>query len=152
MQYLLMHKDIQVAMLDLTDAGDLNRVNVLNKEHTPIGAQMNNIKFKEWWYDRAVPKTRDGCLKALRELGIPTTHSMLLNTLGLSLNDCYWVKPVTSNFKWIDINLYINGFEDIFGEIEAFMQNKIHSIATMTMVEHKNDFKQLENPVDIKNQ
>lgn len=35
------------------------------------------------------------------------------------------------------------------GEIEAFMQNKINSIANLALVEHKNEFINLENPVDL---
>lgn len=35
------------------------------------------------------------------------------------------------------------------GEIEAFMQNKINSIANMTLVEKKDELKLLENPVEI---
>lgn len=36
------------------------------------------------------------------------------------------------------------------GEIESFYQNKINSIASAALVEHKDDILKLENPVDIK--
>lgn len=36
------------------------------------------------------------------------------------------------------------------GEIEAFMQNKINSVASAALVEHRDDIFKLENPVDIK--
>lgn len=36
------------------------------------------------------------------------------------------------------------------GEIESFCQNKINSIASAALVEHKDDILKLENPVDIK--
>lgn len=36
------------------------------------------------------------------------------------------------------------------GEIEAFMQNKINSVASVALVEHKDEILKLENPVDIK--
>lgn len=35
------------------------------------------------------------------------------------------------------------------GEIEAFCQNKVNSIASAALVEHKEDLLRLENPVDI---
>lgn len=35
------------------------------------------------------------------------------------------------------------------GEIEAFCQNKLNSIAHAALVEHKDEFQKLENPVDI---
>jgi hypothetical protein len=36
------------------------------------------------------------------------------------------------------------------GEIEAFCQNKVNSIANASLVEHKDDLLKLENPVDFK--
>lgn len=36
------------------------------------------------------------------------------------------------------------------GEIEAFMQNKINSIATAALVEHRDDLLALKNPIDTK--
>lgn len=36
------------------------------------------------------------------------------------------------------------------GEIEAFCQNKMDSIAHAALMEHQEDFKKLENPIDIK--
>jgi hypothetical protein len=35
------------------------------------------------------------------------------------------------------------------GEIEAFMQNKINTIASAALVEHKEEFTKLNNPVDL---
>ena len=35
------------------------------------------------------------------------------------------------------------------GEIESFCQNKINSIASAALVEHKDDLLKLENPVNI---
>lgn len=61
--YYLLHKDIPVAMFEL-DENDANAkpkrlsLNKSNFEHLPLGAQMNNMKFIEWWQDRAIPKTR----------------------------------------------------------------------------------------------
>ena len=36
------------------------------------------------------------------------------------------------------------------GEIEAFMQNKINSVASAALVEHRDDILKLENPVNMK--
>lgn len=36
------------------------------------------------------------------------------------------------------------------GEIEAFCQNKMNSIALAALAEHQEDFKKLENPIDVK--
>lgn len=36
------------------------------------------------------------------------------------------------------------------GEIESFMQNKINSIASIGLVEYKNEFAKVENPIEVK--
>lgn len=38
------------------------------------------------------------------------------------------------------------------GEIESFCQNKINSIASASLVEHRDEFLKLENPVNIENE
>jgi len=38
------------------------------------------------------------------------------------------------------------------GEIESFCQNKINAIASASLVEHRDEFLKLENPVDIENE
>lgn len=38
------------------------------------------------------------------------------------------------------------------GEIEVFMQNKINSVASAALAEHKDDILKLENPVDIRSE
>ena len=78
---------------------------------------MNNMKFHEWWRDRAIPKTRHGAKNALQKLGYTSTNSALVNNLALSLSDCYWIQPRGENLTWKDINLFTNDFVDSFGEI-----------------------------------
>ena len=61
--YYLMHKNNVCASMIL-DENDINakpqkvKINEVCKEHFPIGGQMNNMRFVEWWKDRAIPKTR----------------------------------------------------------------------------------------------
>ena len=114
--YTLMHKDIPVITIDITD-NKMKVIKVINESQLPIGGQMNSMKLHEWWQDRAVPKTRKGSKHALRELGLASTDNMLLSGLALSLNDCYWINPVGSSFEWKDVSLFRNNFIDIFGEL-----------------------------------
>lgn len=92
-------------------------MSTLIPELVPIGGQMNSMKMYEWWNDRAVPKTRKGVKHALKELGLDYTDNMLISGLALSLNDCYWIKPVNSSLRWEDVSLFTNNFTDIFGEL-----------------------------------
>lgn len=126
-EYYLMHKDIPVCLMELSDDGKLGSVrrNENAAEHFPIGGQMNNMKFHEWWRDRAIPKTRHGTKSALQKLGYASTSSALVNNLALSLSDCYWIKPRGEQLTWKDVNLFTNDFVDTFGEITI---NKDHMI------------------------
>jgi hypothetical protein len=117
--YFLMHKDIRVCLMEITEDGSIGNVrrNEAAAEHFPLGGQMNNMKFHEWWHDRAIPKTRHGAKTALQRLGYASTNSALVNNLALSLSDCYWIQPRGEDLTWKDVNLFTNDFVDSFGEI-----------------------------------
>ena len=114
-----MHKDIPVCLMEISDDGILGSVrrNEAAAAHFPLGGQMNNMKFHEWWRDRAIPKTRHGAKSALQRLGYSSTNSALVNNLALSLSDCYWIQPRGEKLTWKDTNLFTNDFVDTFGEI-----------------------------------
>lgn len=118
-EYFLMHKDIRVCLMEITDDGHIGKIrrNQEAAEHFPLGGQMNNMKFHDWWNDRAIPKTRHGAKTALQRLGYTSTNSALVNNLALSLSDCYWISPRGEDISWEDVNLFTNDFVDTFGEL-----------------------------------
>lgn len=126
-EYYLMHKDIPVCLMEISEEGLLGsvRCNEAAEAHFPLGGQMNNMKFHEWWKDRAIPKTRHGAKSALQKLGYSSTNSALVNNLALSLSDCYWIQPRGEGLAWKDVNLFTNDFVDTFGEITM---NRDHMI------------------------
>lgn len=126
-EYYLMHKDIRVCLMEITEDGTIGNVrrNGAASAHFPLGGQMNNMKFHEWWRDRAIPKTRHGAKTALQKLGYASTNSALVNNLALSLSDCYWIQPRGENLTWDEVNLFANDFVDSFGEITI---NRDHMI------------------------
>lgn len=126
-EYYLMHKDIRVCLMEISEDGSLGSVrrNEAAAAHFPLGGQMNNMKFHEWWKDRAIPKTRHGAKNALQRLGYLSTNSALVNNLALSLSDCYWIQPRGENLTWRDTNLFTNDFVDTFGELTI---NRDHMI------------------------
>ena len=110
-KYLLMHKDVEVAVLLFTEDGHLSDVcDVLYPSHLPPSAEKEKDSLGIWWENRAVPKSRKDIRKLLREQQIRTTGSWLLDNLALSLYDCYWVKPEKASLSWKDVNLYDNTF------------------------------------------
>lgn len=118
-EYYLMHKDVPVCLMELSDDGTLGnfKKNQNALEHFPIGGQMNEMKFHEWWRDRAIPKTRNGAKSALQRLGYDSTNSALVDNLALSLSDCYWIQPRGEDLTWAEVNLFTNDFVDTFGEL-----------------------------------
>lgn len=126
-EYYLMHKDIPVCLMEISDDGTLGNVRRNEKAaaHFPLGGQMNPMKFHDWWRDRAIPRTRHGVKNALQKLGYTSTNSVLVNNLALSLSDCYWIKPRGAELTWADTNLFTNDFVDSFGEVTL---NRDHTI------------------------
>lgn len=114
-----MHKNIVVAELQIDkETGKLSHViEVFNAAHMPIGGSLNEDKLKSWWYDRAIPKTRENIETAYRVLNTKNLLRFMLENLSLSLTDCYWVRPMNIDLAWKDVSLYSNAFEDRVGEI-----------------------------------
>ena len=123
--YFLMHKNIQVALLKIDEQGNAKLDYILpdSKDHFPIGAKLNNSKFSEWWKNRYIPDNRDGIQKALQNADYKTTGNALVDNLALSLTDCYWIKPRSSDLSWENVSLFSNDFEDRIGE-SLFNSNK----------------------------
>ena len=130
-EYFLMHKNIPVCLMEISNDGILGnyRKNESAIKHFPLGGQMNDMKFHDWWKDRAIPKSRHGAKTALQRLGYSSTNSALVNNLALSLSDCYWIKPRGEDLTWEDVNLFTNDFVDTFGEITI---NRDHLIDLRT--------------------
>ena len=118
-KYLFMHKDVDICRMDISKDGTLSNIeiNTNHIDHFPFGTANDINKFKKWWRDRSVPQTRHEAKFALKKLGYSSTGNMLVDNLALSLNDCYWIKPSSSDIKWKDVNLFNNEFEDDFGTL-----------------------------------
>ncbi|MBP5217276.1 MAG: hypothetical protein J6038_05550 [Bacilli bacterium] len=125
--FFLMHKNIQVALLSIDESGNakLERKIPGNESHFPIGAQLNNSKFAEWWKNRYIPDNRDGLQRALQNANYPSTGIALVDNLALSLNDCYWIKPRGSDLTWEKVSLFSNDFDDRIGESLFHSKKKI---------------------------
>lgn len=129
--FYLMHKNTKVSDLAVDeDSGDILSINnVFSIAHIPFGvhnSQVNSLKLvskhiKSWWNDRSIPAYRDGLQSALEALGIQSVKILILKSLGLSLSDHYWIKPINSNLNWEDVNFFENTFSEdvglaLFGE------------------------------------
>lgn len=135
MKYILMHKNISVAEIEIDDAvGVITEVsNVLEKEHLPIGV-IHSLRHKEiidraalnhWWRGRSIPASRMGISDALDSLGLYETGELLTKCLGLSLSDHYWVKPFESALTWEKVNFFDNDFSDDIGDVLLGTSRKV---------------------------
>lgn len=110
-RYELMHKDIAVALIEFDDEGKLTGApEVFNEEHLPPRARRSRPDFSRWWADRAIPNTRKELNLFLSVNNIASTGDYLIDNLGLSLSDTYWIRPENSSLMWKDVNLYENSF------------------------------------------
>jgi len=123
-QYILMHKNVPVADLELdTASGSISAVGSAHEEaHVPVGifakkGKIDRAALNEWWKGRAIPASRDGIRHALAELNISTTQQLLDKCLGLSLSDQYWICPKKSGIEWRNVNFFDNAFSDDIGNI-----------------------------------
>lgn len=116
-RYYLMHCNDVVTTLvfDLTSGNIIRIEGVVNKELLPPGGNLSSEELKKWWIRRAVPLNQGKVKGLLSANQIPTTQHYLLQNLGLSLSDHYWINPVNKCYRWEEVNLFANDFRDELG-------------------------------------
>lgn len=119
MDYILMHKDTPVTDIVLDSGGYMPKHSqkFLNKDLAPMRERRREDWISSWWEKRAVPKNQGDIKYVLDERGYNALvdyalTEYLLDNLGLSLTDCYWVKPQDSDLTWSDVNCFDNDFDD----------------------------------------
>ena len=114
-EYDLMHKDDVVASLQLDDlSGAILKVTPgANPELLPLGGSQGADSLRKWWLRRAVPISQGNIAALLQQEGIPSTQSLLVRNLGLSLSDHYWIKPSGSELTWKDVSPFFNAFSSL---------------------------------------
>ena len=121
MKYTLMHKEIPVCEIDISDASfSIENIGKLyNPEHIPPGLsdndKINLRKFNKWYKGRSIPASRQGLNQALDIIGVTHQDELILKCYGLSLSDQYWFKPDGSDLQWKNINFFDNDFSEDVG-------------------------------------
>lgn len=118
MNYILMHKNVSVAELEITEDGQIASVlEVFHREHAPIGVNLKQLRsLASWWEGRSIPASRKGLSQMLLECNLPSAHFLSLKSFGLSLSDQYWIKPVGAEMQWENINFFVHEFSRDIGE------------------------------------
>lgn len=66
---------------------------------------------------RRAPKSRKHIAKLLQETGCNDFEKFIDVTMGLSLNDTFWIKQEDADVKWEDVSLYRNSFNDVIARV-----------------------------------
>ena len=115
MFYTLMHKEIEVAKVEIDESsGIVERIHqTFSPEHAPLPMQYEKSPkagLHLWLQHRSVPKTRKGFRAILESAGVETSSALSLKSLGLNLSDHYWFRPDASDLTWGKVNLFQNDF------------------------------------------
>lgn len=114
MEYYLMRKDEVLTLCDFTNNGQMIAYSERFREPElmPLGYRVYPDYLKRWWADRKIPLRQGRVEEMLKNKGMLDSSDYMLRNLGLSLTDYYWMKPIDSDLKWKDVNLYDNDFKD----------------------------------------
>lgn len=122
MLYTLMNKNTPIADIKFNIKQEYisEVVKTHNPEFAPLGITKNNKidleGLSEWWDNRAIPDTRENVEKILEHLH-QDRYEFLIQSLGLSLSDQYWVKPQKSGIEWKNVNFFKNTFSNDVGKL-----------------------------------
>ena len=123
-KYTLMHRDIPVVDIFIEETTGIlaDVTNVQAPKHLPVGVHysnetVNQRELSAWWYSRAIPASRLGMQDLLYVLNINSSKVLLTKSMGLSLSDQYWIKPIDSDIKWQEVNFFDNPFSEDMGNI-----------------------------------
>ena len=123
-RYYLMRKNEVITLMQFDDAGKLTAYSRNITESAKVLAPLSYRSqpdewLYKWWEDRSIPLTRDQIKRFLSERGLSNPGQYLIDNLGLSLTDYYWLKPVDSDLTWKKVNLFDNPFHD-----DVFLSSK----------------------------
>ncbi len=110
--YILRHKNIDVALLQISEDGEMHNAHILQPAYVPFIPIQEEKSIYRWWRDRAIPEGRDRLSELLGKYGCDSAPEFLLKNLGLSLTDTYWVCPFDYRLlKWEEVNLFDHGLD-----------------------------------------
>ena len=117
-RFTLMSADYEVARLTFDKERKLpmSVEEIIDPSRMPFGTTTSTgtVKprlFNNWWGHRSIPTSRPGYLSRLSQLEIDSVLDVPVRNLGLSLSDCYWIKPdANHSITWSAINYFDNSF------------------------------------------
>lgn len=122
MKYILMHRELPVAVLSINDtSGTVYRVeDVVQPAHLPIGLfSADRREFAKNAYHSGQPFRLSPCAGGPADPEKTTTIRQYLDdeVFALSLSDQYWLNPAEQPLEWRKVNFYHNDFSEDVGNI-----------------------------------
>lgn len=118
MQGTLMHKNIDVALIEYQNGAICKLYEIINTKHMPIGTYsrgmsiaLSEVYLRAWQRARAIPLDRLNFSMLLKNSGFDIFRLEALSHC-MGLTDHYWVKTENEYFLWEDINFHRNGFKN----------------------------------------
>lgn len=123
----LMCKNVEVATFtyDPRKRVVTGKTRLLNPEFLPVGCHGHDGRFSAaslgaWITARGIPLSRPGLSPVLASLSLATPEELQVSSLGLSLSDHYWFRPVDApDIDWAEVNFFENPFSPRLGEALA---------------------------------
>lgn len=107
--YYLLHKNNIVCQLDLSsDFSSVLGCHLIEPELAPFLGNFTTENARKWWRNRAIPSDRQFLKAILERSGAKNTSEYMAKNLALSISDTYWIRPVSSDLTWEDVNLFQN--------------------------------------------
>lgn len=142
MRYVLCLYNNVVAVIDFKEDKIID-VESYNNALLPFGSYktingkfiFTPVTFKAWWNNRCIPDTRKNLRRLLQKITCVSVTELVLSNLGVSLTDCYWLKPMNKEFNnvtWETVNLYTNVFNVNAGFQKQYYYKTINDISPDT--------------------
>ena len=118
-KYTLMNKNKELVDVKINENGLIDEVIEVNDiKYLPVGIDNDKdikAQLNKWWHNRSIPASRDGLNYILHTYDVETPQALSAKSLGLSLSDQYWLKPVGNTIEWKDVNFFTNEFSGDLG-------------------------------------
>ncbi len=123
--FVLMNRNHEVAQFEFNKKRErvVSLKPLADAAWAPLGAcsrpgKLHPDFLQQWMANRVIPEARPRIKDLLEEQGFSNISQLAFSSLGLSLSDQYWFKPVDAEtgkalpLDWANINYFDNGFDD----------------------------------------
>lgn len=110
MRYQLMCKDSIRAEFQLQSHPYEELLNLEIKGTLPTGCTRDNLF--QWLRGRNATRHRKHLQNFLKRINCDGLEGFLQLTHGISINDCFWVRPANTELSWTDVSPYDNDYDE----------------------------------------